>query len=155
MKTWIKRTLIGLFGATALFGALAAWGHHHHRHGWQAMSEADSAQMKAKVVDKVSSRLSLDAEQKAKLSVLADKLQEQRKAFIGSTTDPHAELQSLMAGATFDRAKASTLIDAKVAAVTTQSPAVVAALGDFYDSLKPEQQAKVREFMAKRGGHRG
>ncbi len=26
-------------------------------------------------------------------------------------------------------------------------------MADFYDSLKPEQQAKVREFMARRGHH--
>jgi hypothetical protein len=32
---------------------------------------------------------------------------------------------------------------------------VIAAMADFYDSLKPEQQAKVREFMARRGGRHG
>ena len=30
MKTWIKRTLIGLFGATILVGGLAACGQRHH-----------------------------------------------------------------------------------------------------------------------------
>jgi hypothetical protein len=29
---------------------------------------------------------------------------------------------------------------------------LIAAFGDFYDSLKPEQQQKVREFM-QRGRH--
>jgi Spy/CpxP family protein refolding chaperone len=73
-----------------------------------------------------------------------------------STTNPSAELQSLMAGPTFDRNKASALIQDKVGAVNTKSPEVVAAMADFYDSLKPEQQSKVREFMAKRGrGHGG
>ena len=111
MKRWIKRTLIGIFGATALFGGLAAWAHNHHRHGWQAMSEQDAAAMKARVVDKVAQRLDLDAAQKAKLGLLADKLREQRKALVGTATDPRAELQSLLAGATFDRAKASALIE--------------------------------------------
>ena len=66
-------------------------------------------------------------------------------------------MQGLIAGSTFDRDKAKALIDAKVGAVNTQSPAVVAAMADFYDSLKPEQQAKVRDFLASRGrgGHRG
>ena len=32
MKTWIKRTLIGLFGASIVVGGLAAYGHRHH--GW-------------------------------------------------------------------------------------------------------------------------
>ena len=154
MKTWIKRTLIGLAAATTLFGGLAAWAHNHHGHGWRAMTEEDAARMKARVVEKVGSKLDLDAAQKAKLGVLADKLREQRNALVGSATNPRAELQALMAGPTFDRSKASALIQDKVTAVTAKSPEVVAAMADFYDSLKPEQQAKVREFMARRG-HRG
>ena len=155
MKTWIKRTLIGLAAAGTLFGGLAAWAHNHHGHGWRAMSESDAAQMKARVVDRIGSKLDLDAAQKAKLGVLADALRVQRNALVGTvdgkSADPRAEMQGLIAGTTFDRARALALIDAKVGAVNTQSPAVVAALADFYDSLKPEQQAKVREFMASRG----
>ena len=154
MKSWIKRTLIGLFAAGTLLGGLAACSHGMHRHGWHAMSDADMAQMKTRMVDRVGSKLDLDEAQKAKLGVLADQMQAQRKAFIGNGAEPRAELQSLIAGPTFDRAKAATLIEAKVGAVQSQSPAVVAALADFYDSLKPEQQAKVREFMAQRR-HRG
>ncbi len=154
MKTWIKRTLIAVAGALALGGALAACGHRHH-HGWRQMSEAEAMQMKTKMVDRVGSKLSLDAAQKAKLATVADKLREQRNALVGSTTDPRAELQALMAGPQFDRSKASALIEGKVAAINSQSPAVVTAMADFYDSLKPEQQAQVREFMNKRGRHGG
>jgi periplasmic protein CpxP/Spy len=154
MKSWLKRTLIGIFGASVLFGSLAACSHRpHYGYGGHAMSEEDAAKM----VEKVGSRLDLDEAQKAKLGVLADQLRAQRKALIGSTNDPRAELQSLVAGATFDRAKAKSLVEAKTSAITTQSPEVIAAMADFYDSLKPEQQAKVREFMASRGrgwGHR-
>jgi len=157
MKTWIKRTLIGLAAAGTLFGGLAAWAHNHHGHGWRAMSEEDSVQMKTRMVERIGGKLDLDAAQKAKLGVLADTLRTQRNALVGTTSNPRAEMQGLIAGPTFDRAKAKALIDAKVGAVTTQSPAVVAAMADFYDSLKPEQQAKVRDFMASRGrgGHRG
>ena len=157
MKTWIKRTLIGLFGATALFGGLAAWAHNHHGHGWRAMSEEDAAQMKTRMVDRIGSKLDLDAAQKAKLGVLADALRLQRNALVGTTSNPRADMQGLIAGSTFDRDKAKALIDAKVGAVNTQSPAVVAAMADLYDSLKPEQQAKVRDFLASRGrgGYRG
>ena len=156
MKTWIKRTLIGLLGAGAIFGGLAAWAHNHHGYGWRAMSEQDASEMKARLVDRVGSQLDLDAAQKAKLGVLADKLREQRNALVGAAADPRAELQGLIAGNTFDRARASTLIQEKLAAVNTKSPEVVTAMADFYDSLKPEQQAKLREFMARRGhGHGG
>ncbi len=154
-KTWFKRGLFGLVGATALFGTFAAYSHHaHHHFGWQTMSEEDAAKMKARVIEKVGARLDLDDAQKAKLGVLADKLREQRNAIVGETKDPRAELQSLIAGPSFDRNKAAVLVQAKTQAVQVGSPAVIAALADFYDSLKPEQQAKVREFM-QRGRHHG
>jgi periplasmic protein CpxP/Spy len=153
MKRWLKRTFIGLFGATVLFGGLAACSYRgHHGTGWQAMSEEDAAKFKTTMVDRVGSRLELDEAQKAKLGVLADGLREQRNALAGSTTDPRAEVQSLVAGATFDRAKATALVEAKTGALSSKSPEVIAALADFYDSLKPEQQAKVREFMSGRRG---
>ena len=154
MKTWIKRTLIGLFGFSVLFGSLAACSHRgHYGAGWQSMSDEDAAKMKTKLIDKASSKLDLDEAQKAKLGVLADKLREQRKALVGTTTDPRAEIASLVAGPSFDRAKAKTLVDDWTGAIATKSPELIAALADFYDSLKPEQQAKVREFMARRGHH--
>ena len=158
MKPWLKRTLVGVFGASVLFGGLAACSNRHHGygHGWQALSEEDAANMKAKVVDRISGKLELDDAQKAKLGVLADKLREQRNALVAGG-DPRAEFASVIAGATFDRAKAKTLVDAKTGAISTKSPEVIGAMADFYDSLKPEQQAKVREFMASRGrgwGHR-
>jgi Spy/CpxP family protein refolding chaperone len=154
MRTWIRRTLIGIFGAAALFGTFAAFSHHaHHRHGWSAMSEEDTAKLKARLVDKAGRKLDLDEAQKVKLGTLADKLREQRNAFVGETRDPRAELSGLMAGATFDRAKAQALVQAKTGAVQAKSPEVIAAMADFYDSLKPEQQAKVREFLARGGRH--
>ncbi len=156
MKSWLKRTLIGVFGASVLFGGLAACSHrgHYGGHGSYAMSEEDAAKMKAKVIDKVGSRLELDEAQKAKLGVLADKLRAQRNALVGTGSNPRTELQALVAGPTFDRSKAKAFVDAKTGAITAQSPEVIAAMADFYDSLKPEQQAKVREFMG-RAGHRG
>ena len=45
-----------------------------------------------------------------------------------------------------------------MAAVNAKSPEVIAAFGDFYDGLTPAQQAKVRDFLERRGhgwGHRG
>ena len=151
MKRWIKRTLIAVFGFTALFGGIAAFAQHRH-HEWRTMSAEDAAAMKTRMVDKVGKRLDLDAAQKAKLGALADAMQAQHAALRGSS-DPRVEVQGLIAGNTFDRAKASALIEAKVSAVTTASPAVVSAMADFYDSLKPEQQTQVREFMQRHRHH--
>ena len=153
MQRWIKRTVIAVFSATALFGGLAAWAQHRSM-GWATMSPQDAAEMKARVVEKVGRSLDLDTAQKARLGTLADALRAQQLALVGNTgnsTNPRAEWQGLIAGNTFDRTKATSLVQAKLAAVATGSPAVITALGDFYDSLRPDQQAKVREFTNRRG----
>ena len=152
MRPWIKRTLYGVFGASILIGGLSACGHHHGG-GWQ-MSEADSAKMRERMIERASSKLDLDATQKQKLAVLADKLKEQRMALVGTTTDPRAELQALVAGTKFERERAQGLVEAKTGALRSKSPEVIAAAGDFVDSLKPEQQQKVRELLSKRHGWR-
>ena len=152
MRPWIKHTLYGVFGASILIGGLSACGHHSGG-GWQ-MSEADSAKMRERMIERASSKLDLDATQKQKLAVLSDKLKEQRMALVGTTTDPRAELQALVAGTKFERERAQGLVEAKTGALRSKSPEVIAAAGDFFDSLKPEQQQKVRELLSKRHGWR-
>jgi periplasmic protein CpxP/Spy len=151
MRPWIKRTLIGVFGASILIGGLSACGHHQ---GSYQMSEADSAKMRERMLERVGSKLSLDDAQKQRLVVLADKLKEQRAALVGTTTNPRAEMQALVAGPKFERERAQGFVNAKTDALRGKSPEVIAAAADFYDSLKPEQQQKVREFLSKRHGWR-
>ena len=153
MKTWIKRSLAGLFGAAIVVGSLGACSHRSEGMRWNASAE-ESAAMRAKMVDRVSGKLDLDAAQKAKLEILAGKLHEQRSALAGAGQNPRAEIQALVAGDKFDRARAQSLVTEKTAALNARSPEVVAALGDFYDSLNPTQQQKVRAFMQHRGGWR-
>ena len=145
MKTWIRRTLIGLAAAGALLGGLAACSHGHQR---GPMSEADIVQLRERFIDRATSKLDLDAAQKARLATLADALQAQRSALMAGG-QPRADLQALIAGSSFDRAKAQALVDGKTAAVRDKAPAVVTAMADFYDSLKPEQQQQLREMLAK------
>jgi Spy/CpxP family protein refolding chaperone len=153
MKPWIRRSLLGVFGVTFALGALTACGHHSGHHGWNASAE-DQAKFRGHVLERVASKLDLNEDPKKRLATLADKLQEQRAALRGGAAgDPRAEMQKLVAGDKFDRARAQTLVTEKTAAINTKSPEVIAAMGDFYDSLNPQQQAKVREFM--QGHHRG
>lgn len=147
MKPWIKKTLAGVFGATIVLGGLTACAGHPHGE----MGPEKIAEIRGKVVNRVSSKLDLDDAQKAKLNALADTLQAQRAAFKGKTPDPRAEVQAIVAGEKFDRARAQALLDEKTRAVQTASPEVIAAMADFYDSLNPAQQQKVREMMDKRG----
>jgi Spy/CpxP family protein refolding chaperone len=151
MRPWIKRSLFGLFGATLVVGALSACGHHRGDH-WQAMSESDSLEMRERILERAGKELSLDDAQKQRLAVLVDKLKEQRNALVGSTTDPRAEMQALIKGPKFERDRAQNLVTTKTDALRSKSPEVIAAAADFFDSLKPEQQQKVREFLNKRRG---
>lgn len=152
MKRFIKRTLLGLVGGALIIGSLGACS---HRPGW-AEGGAPSPEMRARMIDKVSARLALDEAQKQKLGVLADKLAAQRASLRGNS-EPRAMLLGLVSGSTLDQAGAKKLIDEKTAAIQSGSPEVIAAMADFFDNLRPEQQQKVREFMerGRRWGHRG
>jgi protein CpxP len=156
MRPWLKRGLIGIFGLSMLTGGLAACSHQRH-YGYfgDRTSEAERAEKRTRMVEKAARKLDLDATQKAKLTVLADTLETQRQAMKASGGEPHAELKAVLAGPQFDRAKAQSLADAKTGALRTATPAVVNAAADFFDSLKPEQQQKLREALDSWGHHRG
>ncbi|BDT71145.1 hypothetical protein os4_06630 [Comamonadaceae bacterium OS-4] len=115
------------------------------------MSAEQYAAKRDKMVDKVASKLDLNADQKKLLAVVGDKMFEQRAALIGQTKDPRAEVKALVAGDKFDAARAQALINDKTAAIQTKSPEVIAAMANFYNSLNSAQQQKVREYMDGRG----
>jgi Spy/CpxP family protein refolding chaperone len=148
MKRWMRRALVGLFGAGVLFGGLAACSHRDHGMG-AGRSESERAEWRARMVERAGSRLDLDAAQKARLATLADTLAAQRKAVMGDITDPRAELKAMIAGERFDRSRAQSLVDGKTAALREASPAVITAAADFYDSLKPTQQQQLRDMLAR------
>ena len=146
----LKRSLIVALGATLLVGGLSACGHRSHDYS-ASMSAEQYAQKRDKLVDKAANKLDLNADQKKRLTTLGDKMFEQRTAFIGTTKDPRAEMKALVAGDKFDTTRAQALITDKTAALQVKSPEVVAALADFYNSLNPTQQQKVRDLMDGRG----
>ena len=148
MKPWIKRTLIGLTATTVVLGGLTACGSRgDHARGW---SDERITEVRGKAIEKISDRLDLNADQKAKLAALADQMIASRKALRGNT-DPRTDLQALVAGDKFDRSKAQQLLDQKLQAAQGNGPQMLAAFGDFYDSLNPEQQKQVREKLERRG----
>ena len=150
MKTWLKRTLVGVAVSTALLGTVAAYsqgvGFHHGPPSAEQM-----AQHEAMMLTHVGKKLNLDANQAAKLKVLADLFMSQHTP-AAAGTDPHAAAKALIAGNTFDRAGAQQLVNEKVSQVQANSPALIAAAGDFFDSLNATQQQQVRDFAAKHHG---
>lgn len=149
MKPWIQRSLIVLTSATVVIGGLTACGSRgDHARGW---SDERVTEMRGKAVSKISDKLELNAGQKAKLEVLADEMIASRKAMRGESGDVRADLQALIAGDRFDRSKAQQMLDQKTRVLQGSGPKVLAAFGDFYDSLDPEQQKQVRERLERRG----
>jgi periplasmic protein CpxP/Spy len=148
MKTWIKRTLVGIFGASILIGGLSACSSRGHHAEW---STERVAEMRGKAIDKVSRKLELSEAQKQKLGVVADEFIASRTALRGKDADPRTELKAIVAGEKFDRSRAQTLLDQKTQVVQGNGPKLIAAMADFYDSLNPEQQKQVREHLERRG----
>lgn len=134
-------------------------GMHHMRgmgHRGEPMSAAEMQQRQERMVERVSTQLSLDATQKANFVKLMDTMRAQRQAMMGGEPGAmHEQMQSLIKGDHFDAAKANELAKQRSAAMSQGAPEVISAMATFFDSLKPEQQAKVRDFMAKRGMHGG
>lgn len=150
VKRNIRRTLFGILGVTLLLGGMAACGHREERWGANLTPE-QVTERRDKMVDRVAGKLDLNDDQKKRLSVLGDKLYEQRRALIGQTTDPRAEVKALIAGEKFDLGRAQALVSGKTAALQNGSPEVLAALAGFYDSLNPAQQQKMRDYLDGKG----
>jgi Spy/CpxP family protein refolding chaperone len=157
LKSTFYRRLMGILGASLLVGGLSACA-GRSEHGWGGPMDAQrSAEFRAKMVERAGKKLDLDGAQKQLLGTLSDALLAQRKALVGSSPDPRADIQALVAGTQFDRSKALALVEEKTAALRSQSPAVITAAANFFDALNPTQQQQVRDFMQRRGGkwHRG
>ncbi len=144
MKNWIKKTLITVLSFTLLTGVVAGCSRGHHS-DWSA---EDTARMRDKVADK----LDLSTAQRQKLTILVDQLLVVRQSVRGESADPRSTFAALISSDTFDRTKAQTLLDEKTRALQADGPATITALADFYDSLDPQQQARVREKLEPRHG---
>jgi len=151
-------------------------GRHGHGDDHGPRSEADMQKMRERMVERVSTQLELDAAQKGRLVKMFEAMDAQRSAMAGNPPPkagepgqpggrrgpggpgllPPQQMQELIKGDRFDRARAQALVDEKAQAARTAAPQVIAAMADFYDSLKPEQQAKVRTFLERGpGGRKG
>lgn len=150
MKRWIKRTLFALLGVGVLAGGLAACGHALHPQGFASMSAEDVARFRARALDKATRELQLDDAQKQRLEALFDRLREQQLALAPPGSAPRDTLSQIVAGERFDRERALALLGEKTDAVRAKGPEVIAAAADFYDALRPEQQARLRELMQRR-----
>lgn len=159
MRTWLKPFAAGVFVTAALLAGAAAWSEsdlpmpgpmaamHARHHG-------DPAQHEAMFRTMAIQHLSLDAAQTTRLDALIATLHQQHDTLHGAgpAADLHGQLATFVQGNAFDRAGAQSLVDTKLQQVREGAPTVIASFGDFYDALRPDQQQKLRDFMAHHEG---
>jgi protein CpxP len=155
IKTWLKRTVLGVAVSTALLGSLAAYsaeggGFHHGPPTPEQMARHETA-----MLSHIGKKLNLDATQAAKLKVVGDLFMAQHTPPAAGAADPHAAAKALIAGNTFDRAGATQLMNQHIAKMQANGPAMINAIGDFYDSLDATQQQQVRDLAARHHGFFG
>lgn len=138
-------------------GGMDSYGMMDGRPG-HAMSEADQVKHRTRMLDRATKELQLDAAQQQRLGVLLDKMQARHQAMMGPAggKSPQDQMQdkaqAVIAGDRFDRDAAQALVDERTQSLKAGSADIIAAAGDFFDSLKPEQQAKVRDFLKRNPG---
>lgn len=105
------------------------------------------------MVGYISEELNLDSTQVQALELLKEEIMATRLKMRDQITPMHDEAKSMIAAEVFDQEKALQLINSKTGAVNEVAPYIVAALGNFLDSLNTEQKAEILDFMDQRGGH--
>ncbi len=150
MRLWFKRTLAGAaaHGGSAAF-PYAPHGWHAGRSGWERTDDDAPDRWRERVVDRVAHRLGLDDEQRERFGLLYERLRELRQALRGRS-DLRKDIGSLVQDGAFDRWYAQDLVNARIQALRDKSPLVISAMAEFYDALRPAQQQKVRDLLARK-----
>lgn len=99
--------------------------------------------------NKISKKLDLNADQKTKLDAVTKEFMAARTEMKGKKDATRSTLREVLNQPKFDQGKVMSVYKGHVSDMDTHAPRIIAAVGDFWDSLTPEQQAKAREKMEK------
>lgn len=145
MKTGFKTLLLA--GATLLLAVtLTACGFHRHHD--------DPEKRLNWMVEEVSEELKLNDLQRSKLAVVKGELAAIATQLRNERESVHSTVDELLSQPTLDQARLTALITQKTTFINERTPALVTALAGFYDSLAPEQQARIREELKEHHGRR-
>ena len=142
-----KRAIIIITGSALLLGGVAACKHRMH--------SASAEERGEWMVEKVSKELKLNDSQQIKLVALKDELLAVRKTMHSDREQKRAEVLAMLKKTTFDRKKVNTLVQQKIDVISKQTPVVIDAMANFYDSLDDAQRSELSEFIGDRMEHRG
>jgi len=101
------------------------------------------------LVDEVTEELALTEPQQTKLQLLRKELMATRKATKLMLRESKEQFRALFDTPKLDQDQAVSLVASHTQFVDQHTPIVVAAFGDFYDSLNTDQQSEIRGFLQK------
>lgn len=133
--------------SVGLAGAATAYAKQKFNHG---------AKME-RVVERISSKLELTADQELLLVALKDEVSDIGKQMHEQRGEMKSEMLKFLDAESFDQGRAIELINAKTQVINESAPELIYALGTFLDGLDSEQKESIKSFMEKhheKGRHR-
>ncbi|MEJ2179452.1 MAG: Spy/CpxP family protein refolding chaperone [Gammaproteobacteria bacterium] len=100
-------------------------------------------------VRRISKKLKLDERQQSKLSSLQNTFESGQSYIADIRKERSAMLDDIFTDSGFDRDSALHYLNIPRLAFEEQVPAIIEALGEFYQCLNPQQQEQLRELMRK------
>ncbi|ARN19356.1 hypothetical protein [Piscinibacter gummiphilus] len=140
--------------ARGRFGAFWHAAFHHSRPFHDHHAEASFRPGRVPLRSRAAAFLDLDAEQMERMDRLFDEVCTARRA--AKDVLRSAEFAALVENENFRREEAQALFDRRIDTLKAIGPSVVAAFGDFFDTLDFEQQQMLRfALRRRRHGHNG
>lgn len=141
------RYIAAILGAVGIAVAVAGCGHgyRHHEPGDYAVRH----------IEKLGKELNLNEAQTAKLNAVTETLRKGRDSLRAKHDEKHKEMLALLDQPKLDRQRALGLVQQTTRGINEHAPEMIAAMGDFYDSLAPAQQQKLREEVKERMANAG
>ena len=136
------RYIAAILGAVGIAVAVAGCGHgyRHHEPGDYAVRH----------IERLGKELNLNEAQTAKLNAVTETLRKGRDTMRVKHDEKQKEVLALLDQPKLDRQRALGLVQQTTRDINDHAPEMIAAMGDFYDSLTPPQQQKLREEVKER-----
>ena len=118
-----------------------------------ACNRGTPAERGERMVEKVTEELELTATQQDRLSEVKNEFLDMRKTMQSNREQTKTDIQALLKQPTLDRNKANSIVNQHIETIHSRSPAIIDAIGNFYDSLDDTQRAELREFIEDKMEH--
>ena len=147
--TKVKKMVLGTVFTVVTLGGIAAYATADGCGKFGGMQNKGSEFM----LNRVSSRLSLNAEQQQKLESLQKTVMAEMQ--IQQEKHPRNQIIELISEPKLNQEKALAIMAERSKKMEESAPKIITAIADFTDSLNEEQRADLKQMIDRFGMHRG